>query len=126
MGQLPPVPPSTLLVEDALTGKVQSTELSQGLVGALFNDNSDQALRPQDPTALLAYAEAAQHGMRAGAPATTEAKNRTGWRLWTEFIREVGGDSPRCAEWTQTTNRAACWGTFTRSSATTTSMPFPS
>jgi hypothetical protein len=32
--------------------------------------------------------------MRAGAPATTEAKNHKGWALWTEFIREVGGDSP--------------------------------
>jgi hypothetical protein len=46
MGRLPPVPPSTLLVEDVLTGKAQSTELSQELIDALFNDNSDQALRP--------------------------------------------------------------------------------
>jgi hypothetical protein len=32
--------------------------------------------------------------MRAGATTSTEAKNRTGWALWTEFIQEVGGDSP--------------------------------
>ena len=58
MGLLPPVPPSTLLVEDVLTGKVRSTELSQVFVDALFNDDSVLALRPQDPTAILAYAEA--------------------------------------------------------------------
>ena len=78
VGRLPPVPSSTILIEDVLTGRVRSTELSQVFVDALFSDDSAQALRPRDPTMLLAFAEAAQHGMRAGAPSTTEAKNRTG------------------------------------------------
>jgi hypothetical protein len=93
MGRIPPLFSTTLLIEDFLTGRVCSTELSQVFADALFKDDSDQALRPKDPTTLLAYAEAAQHGMREGAPTTTEVKNRMGCGLWTEFIREVRGDS---------------------------------
>jgi hypothetical protein len=72
---------STLLIEGVLTGRVCSTELSQVFVDVLFKGDSDQALRPSGPTTLLAYAKAAQQGMRAGAPTTTEVKNRTGWGL---------------------------------------------
>jgi hypothetical protein len=69
------VPSSTLLVEDDLTGRVFSTELSQISVDADFNGDSGQALRPSDPTTLLAYAEATQHDMRTSTPTTTEAKH---------------------------------------------------
>jgi hypothetical protein len=89
---MPLIPATSLLIEDVLTGKVRPTELSQVFVNALFKGDSDQALRPSDPTTLFAYAEAAQYGMRAGAPATTEANNRKGWALWTEFIREFDGN----------------------------------
>ena len=94
MGKLPPVPTSSMFIEDVLTGKAQAPALYPTFDHALFRDHSDQALRPKDPTALLAYAEAAQHGMQAGVPNTTDAKNKTGWRLWEQFMREVGGDSP--------------------------------
>jgi hypothetical protein len=91
MGPLPPIPSSTVLIEDAPTGRVKATALSQVLAHALFNDDSDQALRPEDPTTLLAYAKAAQHGMQAGVPKTTDSKNRAKWRLWEQFMREIGG-----------------------------------
>jgi hypothetical protein len=73
---MPLVPPSTLLVEGDLTGKVCSAVLSLVFINALFSGDSDQTMRPSSPTTLLAYAEAAQHGMRAGAPTTTGAKKR--------------------------------------------------
>jgi hypothetical protein len=77
MGLLPSIPPSTVLIEDVLTGRVQATQLSQIFADALFNDDSDQALRPKDPMLLLAFAEAAQHGIQACVPKTTDAKNKT-------------------------------------------------
>ena len=43
---------------------------------------------------LLAYAEAAQHGMREGVPRATDAKNKTGSRLWEHYLREIGGNTP--------------------------------
>jgi hypothetical protein len=67
MGQMPSIPSSTFLIEDVLTGGVCSTELSQVFLGALFKGDSNQALRPSDPATFLAYAEAAQHGIQAGA-----------------------------------------------------------
>ena len=94
MGRLPPIPPSVVLVEDVLTGKARTSGLNPVFFDALFKDDSNQALRPRDPTTLLAFAEAAQHGLQSSAPASTDAKNRTGWGLWTRFMREVGGDSP--------------------------------
>ena len=66
MGQLPRISFSKVLIEDALTGKVRTTRLS------------DHALRPKYHMMLLAYAEAAQHGMQAGVPRATDAKNKTG------------------------------------------------
>jgi hypothetical protein len=78
MGLLPSIPPSTVLIEGVLTGRVQATQLSQIFADALFNDDSDQALRPKDPMLLLAFAEAAQHGMQAGVSKTTDAKDKTG------------------------------------------------
>jgi hypothetical protein len=89
MGQLPSVPPSTVLIEDVLTGRVQTTRLSQVFADALFNDDSEQVLRPKDPMLLLAFAEAAQHGMQAGVPKTTDAKIKTGWRLWEQFLHTL-------------------------------------
>jgi hypothetical protein len=43
---------------------------------------------------LLAFAEAAQHGMQEGVPKTTDAKNKTGWRLWEQFLHDIGGNTP--------------------------------
>ena len=63
-GLLPKIPPTTVFIEDVLTGRVQSSQLSHVFADALFNDNSEQALRPRNPTLLLAFAEAAQHGMQ--------------------------------------------------------------
>jgi hypothetical protein len=94
MGQLPSVPPSTVLIEDVLTGRVQTTRLSQVFADALFNGDSEQALGPKNPMLLLAFAEAAQHGMQAGVPKTTDAKNKTGWRLWEQFLHDIGGKTP--------------------------------
>jgi hypothetical protein len=94
MGLLPSIPSSTVLIEDVLTGRVQATQLSSVFADALFNDDSDQALRPKDPTLLLAFAEAAQHGMQACVPKTTDAKNKTGWRLWEQFLLDIGGNTP--------------------------------
>jgi hypothetical protein len=94
MELLPSIPPSTVLIEDALTGRIQATQLSQIFAEALFNDDSDQALRPKDPMLLLAFAEAAQHGMQACVPKTTDAKNKTGWRLWEQFLHDIGGNTP--------------------------------
>jgi hypothetical protein len=50
MGLLPSIPPSTVFIEDVLTGRVQTSQLSHVFADALFNDNSDQALRPKNPT----------------------------------------------------------------------------
>jgi hypothetical protein len=61
MGRLPPIPSYTVLIENVLTGRVQATALSQVFADALFNDDYDQALRPEDPTTLLAYAEGAKN-----------------------------------------------------------------
>jgi len=94
MGPLPRIPPTTVLIEDVLTGRVQTSRLSHVFADALFNDNSEQALRPKNPTLLLAFAEAAQHGMQACVPKTTDAKNKTGWRLWEQFLDEIGGNTP--------------------------------
>jgi hypothetical protein len=94
MGLLPSIPPSTVFIEDVLTGRVQTSQLSHVFADALFNDNSDQALRPKNPTLLLAFAEAAQHGMQACVPKTTDAKNKTGWRLWEQFLFDIGGNTP--------------------------------
>jgi hypothetical protein len=94
MGSLPSIPPSTVLIEDALTGRVQATQFSQVFADALFNDNSDQALRPKNPMLLLAFAEAAQHSMQACVPKTTDAKNKTGWRLLEPFLFDIGGNTP--------------------------------
>jgi len=66
----------------------------QFFADALLNDDSDQALRPKDPSLLLAFAEAAQHGMQACVPKTTDAKNKTGWRLWEQFLQDIGGNTP--------------------------------
>ena len=68
--------------------------LSQVFADALFNDDSDQALRPKDSMLLLAFAEAAQHGMQAGVPKTTDAKIKTGWRLWEQFLHDIAGNTP--------------------------------
>jgi hypothetical protein len=94
MGLLPSIPPSTVLIEDVLTGRVQATQLSYIFADSLFNDNSNQALRPKKPMLLLAFAEAAQHGMQACVPKTTDAKNKTGWRLWEQFLIDIGGNTP--------------------------------
>lgn len=94
IGPLPPAPSSTILIVNVLTGKVRTTQLTQVFVDAPFNDGSELALRTRDPTMQLALAGAAQHGMRAGASLSTEAKNRTGCALWTDFKREAVGYSP--------------------------------
>jgi hypothetical protein len=61
-----------VLIEDALTGRLQTTRLSQVFADVLFNDDSVQA----------------------GVPTTTDVKNKTGWRLWEEYLREIGGNTP--------------------------------
>jgi hypothetical protein len=55
---------------------------------------TEQALRPKNPVLLLAFAEAVQHGMQACVPKTTDAKNKTGWRLWEQFLHDIGGNTP--------------------------------
>ena len=91
---LPPIPRNVALVEDLLTGKAQSPRLAPVFFDALFKGDSDQALRLRDSTTLLAFAEAAQHGLQSSVPASTDAEDRTGWGLWTRFMREEGGDFP--------------------------------
>ena len=47
MGRLPSIPPSTVLIEDVLTGRVQATQLSSVFADALFNGDSDQLYGPK-------------------------------------------------------------------------------
>ena len=80
----PPVPLSHTLINEVID-RPPATVPSPPLVALLQNDKSRQALRPSDPSLLEAYAQAVSHTQLYSAPASTQAANKTGMRLWTEF-----------------------------------------
>ena len=79
----PPVPSSHTLINEVIDHPPATAP--SPLVVLLRNDNSKQALRPDDPSLLEAYAQAVSHTQHHSAPASTQAANKTGMRLWTEF-----------------------------------------
>ena len=79
----PPVPSSHTLINEVIDHPPATAP--SPLVVLLRNDNSKQALRPDDPRLLEAYAQAVSHTQHHSAPASTQAANKTGMRLWTEF-----------------------------------------
>ena len=91
---LPPIPSSHTLLDEVLAGRSRPKESILDVYEILSKDTSAQALRPRDPSLLRAYADAAQHAMGQAAPQNTQGANKTGWRLWVEFISEIGGDTP--------------------------------
>jgi hypothetical protein len=92
MGRLPAVPASHALVDTLLGDEARgrASSLSQALLG----DTTEFALCPTDTSGLVALAGAVQHTFEHASPASVQRKNKTGWKLWTEFIRFVGGDTP--------------------------------
>jgi len=90
---LPPVPKSHTSIQDILTGVCRPRPSLVDMYSILTTGDSDHALRPRDPKLLRAYADAAQHAMGQAAPRNTQGANRTGWKLWVDFLAELGGNT---------------------------------
>ena len=91
--RLPPMPRSHIPIQDILTGVSRPGESLVDVYSILTSGDSDHTLRPRNPTLLRAYADAAQHAIGHAAPRNTQSANRAGWKLWVEFLAELGGDT---------------------------------
>ena len=83
-GKLPPVPSSHVPIDDVLF-RPTPTSLSP-LAHLLLSDDSDQALRPSDPSLLLSYVEAVGHTVSKDVKPETLKKDNTGWNRWVKFM----------------------------------------
>jgi hypothetical protein len=83
---LPPVPARHALVDDILDGT--RPVAPSPLLRTLLDDDSDQALRPSDPHLLESYASCVSHTIVQKYAPSTQAKHRTGWNLWVEFMQQ--------------------------------------
>jgi hypothetical protein len=59
------------------------------LLQLLLDDDSEQALRPEDLSMFAAYVGAVEHAFQADVKPNTRKKDRTGWGRWSEFMRTM-------------------------------------